>query len=65
VGKTAILTQFAEKNFNQLKVSTTLGVDFNSKTIQVGKNKNAKLQIWDTVILLPLPFLIFFKNLFY
>ena len=46
VGKTSILTQFADNKFSQ-NYLTTIGVDFRFKTIKY-ENKNVKFQIWDT-----------------
>lgn len=46
VGKTSILTRFAENKFSESYL-TTIGVDFRFKTININ-NKNVKFQIWDT-----------------
>jgi len=46
VGKTSIVSQYCENNF-QNSYSPTLGVDFRIKTINIGE-KVVKLQIWDT-----------------
>lgn len=46
VGKTSILTQFADNKFSE-NYLTTIGVDFRFKTIKID-NKNVKFQIWDT-----------------
>jgi len=47
VGKSCILMQFLDRKF-KLDHDTTIGVEFGSKTINI-RNKNIKLQIWDTV----------------
>ena len=46
VGKSCILLQFLEKKF-KFDHDTTIGVEFGSKIIPV-KDKQIKLQIWDT-----------------
>jgi hypothetical protein len=46
VGKSCLLSQFANKQF-PLAISPTLGVDYNSSIIKV-KNTLIKIQIWDT-----------------
>ncbi|EGR34204.1 Ras-related protein Rab-2 [Ichthyophthirius multifiliis] len=46
VGKSAILLQFMENKFKK-EHDTTIGVEFGSKIINI-KNKNIKLQVWDT-----------------
>ena len=46
VGKSAILTRFAENTFLQ-NYTSTIGIDFNSKMIRVNKSI-CKLEIWDT-----------------
>ena len=46
VGKTNMLLKFCENNFMTSHL-TTIGIDFKTKTIQVGKEK-IRLQIWDT-----------------
>lgn len=46
VGKSCILLQFLDKKF-KLDHDTTIGVEFGSKIIQA-KNRNIKLQVWDT-----------------
>ena len=46
VGKTSILTMFADNKFTE-NYLTTIGVDFRFKTIKYD-NKNIKFQIWDT-----------------
>ena len=46
VGKTSILTQFADNKFTQ-NYLTTIGVDFRFKNVK-HENKNIKFQIWDT-----------------
>lgn len=46
VGKTSIILRYTEQVYN-LHVSTSIGVDFKSKLINV-KNIKVKLLIWDT-----------------
>eukprot|EP01098_Paradermamoeba_levis_P007692 TRINITY_DN3205_c0_g1_i1.p1 TRINITY_DN3205_c0_g1~~TRINITY_DN3205_c0_g1_i1.p1 ORF type:complete len:218 (+),score=40.38 TRINITY_DN3205_c0_g1_i1:243-896(+) len=46
VGKTSLMTQFVEDNFNP-KVEATIGIGFAAKTIEVD-GKTIKLQLWDT-----------------
>lgn len=46
IGKTSLITRFAEKSFAASYVAT-IGVDFRSKIINTN-GKNLKLQIWDT-----------------
>lgn len=46
VGKSSILAQFANKEFQESYIST-IGVDFKISFLQI-KNKKVKLQIWDT-----------------
>ena len=46
VGKTNIMTRFADDQFNP-KFNTTIGVDFKAKIIEQNGNKS-KLKIWDT-----------------
>mmetsp|Transcript_35632 Transcript_35632/g.92891 ORF Transcript_35632/g.92891 Transcript_35632/m.92891 type:complete len:226 (-) Transcript_35632:359-1036(-) len=46
VGKTSILTRFAENTFQESFIST-VGVDFRVRTLNV-KGRAVKLQIWDT-----------------
>lgn len=46
VGKTNMLLQFCENNFMTSHL-TTIGIDFKTKTILLGKDK-IRLQIWDT-----------------
>ena len=46
VGKTSILTRFADNEYNDNYLST-IGVDFKIKTIDYNNNK-VKLQLWDT-----------------
>lgn len=46
VGKSSVLRQYAEKEFNDLSQST-IGIDFRIKTVQ-RDGKVFKLQIWDT-----------------
>lgn len=47
VGKSCLLLQFVDKKF-RVDHDATVGVEFGAKTINI-KNKNVKLQIWDTV----------------
>jgi len=49
VGKSCILLQFIDKKF-KIDHDATIGVEFGSKTLSI-RNKNIKLQIWDTVFL--------------
>ena len=46
-GKTAILDRFTNKSFNDSYIST-IGIDFNVKSISINDNVCVKLQIWDT-----------------
>ena len=46
VGKTNLLTQFCQNEFQDSYVAT-IGVDFKLKMVDV-QNKRIKLQIWDT-----------------
>lgn len=46
VGKSCILTRFAEDSFN-FSFMPTIGIDFKIKTIEI-KGKKIKLTIWDT-----------------
>lgn len=46
VGKTNILLRFCDNNFMTSHL-TTIGIDFKTKTILIGKEK-IRLQIWDT-----------------
>ncbi len=46
VGKSCILTRFADETFAESFIST-IGVDFKIRTIEID-NKMIKLQIWDT-----------------
>ena len=46
-GKTSILDQFTNNNFDGTYIST-IGIDFNVKSVTVDDNKTIKLQIWDT-----------------
>ena len=48
VGKTNIISAFTNPSFQYNIIHVpTVGVDFNSKIIQV-QNKKIKLQVWDT-----------------
>lgn len=46
IGKTSIIQRYVKNNFN-LSYITTVGVDFQLKTLHLN-NKTVKLQIWDT-----------------
>jgi Ras-related protein Rab-1A len=46
-GKTAILDRFTNKSFNDSYIST-IGIDFNVKSVSINDNVSIKLQIWDT-----------------
>lgn len=46
VGKTSLLLQYVESNFNESLLST-VGIDFKCRTVEVD-NKKVRLQIWDT-----------------
>jgi Ras-related protein Rab-8A len=46
VGKTNMLLKFCENNFMTSHL-TTIGIDFKTKTIMIGKEK-IRIQIWDT-----------------
>ncbi|KAH7817194.1 Rab1e [Monocercomonoides exilis] len=46
VGKSSILTRFADDNFSESYIST-IGVDFKFRTVEID-GKIVKLQIWDT-----------------
>ena len=46
VGKSSILQRYIQKTFND-SFSSTIGVDFFMKTINIGE-KSIKLQLWDT-----------------
>ena len=50
VGKSCLLLQFTDKRFRQ-QHDLTIGVEFGARTVQIN-NKNIKLQIWDTVLIL-------------
>ena len=47
VGKTALLRKYMKNEFSQ-EYNVTVGVEFNSKIIQVNEKTAVKLQIWDT-----------------
>jgi len=47
VGKSCLLTRFADNKYSDSNYITTIGVDFRVKTVQVD-DKTIKLQIWDT-----------------
>lgn len=46
VGKSNLLTRFTKNEFNS-KSSTTIGVEFSTRTVEV-QNKKIKAQVWDT-----------------
>lgn len=46
VGKSNLLTRFTKNEFNY-KSSTTIGVEFSTRTVEV-QNKKIKAQVWDT-----------------
>lgn len=46
-GKTSILDQFTNGNFDGAYIST-IGIDFNVKTVNIKEGVQIKLQIWDT-----------------
>lgn len=46
VGKSNLLTRFTKNEFN-FKSSTTIGVEFSTRTVEV-QNKKIKAQVWDT-----------------
>ena len=46
VGKSCVLTRFADDNFSENHV-TTIGVDFRFKSLEIN-GYSIKLQIWDT-----------------
>ncbi|PAA64349.1 hypothetical protein BOX15_Mlig011637g1 [Macrostomum lignano] len=46
VGKTSVLTRFANNNFSQSFIAT-IGIDFTMRTIELN-GKKVKLQVWDT-----------------
>lgn len=47
IGKSCILHQFIDHKFKPESVHT-IGVEFGSKTVEVGEGQSVKLQIWDT-----------------
>lgn len=46
-GKTALLRKYMKNEFSH-EYNVTVGVEFNSKIIQVNDKTAVKLQIWDT-----------------
>lgn len=46
VGKSQLLARFARNEFS-LDSKATIGVEFQTKTLQIG-NRTVKAQIWDT-----------------
>lgn len=51
-GKSSIMLRYCENEFYD-ETSTTIGVDFKTKIVKIGKKK-IKLNIWDTGTLLQL-----------
>lgn len=51
VGKSCLLLQFTDKRFQPVH-DLTIGVEFGARMVNVN-NQAIKLQIWDTVRLLP------------
>jgi small GTP-binding protein len=47
VGKTSILLRFTKNQFHEKYVST-IGIDFKSKPLKIGKNTTVKVLVWDT-----------------
>ncbi|GAM23534.1 hypothetical protein SAMD00019534_067090 [Acytostelium subglobosum LB1] len=47
VGKSSILLQFCEKEFSP-EIDTTVGVEFQTKTMELDSAYKIKLEIWDT-----------------
>ena len=47
VGKTSILLRFTKNQFHDKYVST-IGIDFKSKPLKIGKNTTVKVLVWDT-----------------
>lgn len=47
VGKSSLLNRFTNNEYKEA-YSTTLGVEFCSKTIMLDNNTSIRLQIWDT-----------------
>ncbi|XP_069117607.1 ras-related protein Rab-13-like [Argopecten irradians] len=47
VGKTSLLLRFANDTFSNI-YTTTIGIDFRVKTIDLPNGASVKLQIWDT-----------------
>ncbi|EFA75388.1 Rab GTPase [Heterostelium album PN500] len=47
VGKSSLLLQFCEKEFSA-ELDTTVGVEFQSKTMELDSTYKIKLEIWDT-----------------
>ena len=47
VGKTSILLRFTKNHFHEKYVST-IGIDFKSKPLKIGKNTTVKVLVWDT-----------------
>jgi hypothetical protein len=47
VGKTNLMQRFTKNTFNP-ESRSTIGVDFSSKTVQIGEHR-VKAQVWDTV----------------
>ncbi|KYQ90319.1 Rab GTPase [Tieghemostelium lacteum] len=47
VGKSSLLLQFCEKEFSE-QIDTTIGVEFQTKTLDIDNKYKVKLEIWDT-----------------
>jgi len=47
VGKSCLLLQFTDKRYKAAH-DLTIGVEFGARTVEVEKDANVKLQIWDT-----------------
>jgi small GTP-binding protein len=47
VGKTSILLRFTKNQFHEKYVST-IGIDFKSRPLKIGKNTTVKVLVWDT-----------------
>eukprot|EP00435_Cladocopium_sp_Y103_P043536 s1262_g12.t1 len=47
VGKTALVMRYLKGTFDE-KVETTIGMDFQTKTVQLLNGSPIRLQLWDT-----------------
>ena len=47
VGKTSIILKFTKNEFHEKYVST-IGIDFKSRPLKIGKNTTVKVLVWDT-----------------